>query len=388
MRILSIETSCDETGVSVIEASGDLESSTFRILANSISSQIDIHRQYGGVYPNMAKREHGKNLLATLTDALSTAFGDAVHRTDPKSLSSNTILKIKDILEREDELLKHTLDELPKINKPNIDAMAVTSGPGLEPALWVGINFAKALSAIWGLPILPINHMEGHIFSSYISGKEFTISNVKFPLLALLISGGHTELVLSEKGFLYKKIGQTRDDAVGEAFDKVARMLGLSYPGGPEISRLASNGHSAEKFKLPRPMLNTNDFDFSFSGLKTAVLYMVKDKKITERDRADIAKEFEQAVSDVLVKKTLLATARHQAKTLVLGGGVAANTRIRAAITKSFSDNMPDVEIRLPEIKSTTDNAAMIAVAGYIQYLKNGFSKNLNAIKAKGNLSL
>jgi len=355
----------------------------FDILANVVHSQVDLHAQYGGVYPNLAKREHGQNLLPVLKEAFSQGF--EISNEIPK----NKIKKLQKLLEREPELLDQTLKELPKIKKPKIDAISVTYGPGLEPALWVGINFAKALALVWDLPIIPTNHMEGHVFSAFIKGKKFSISNFQFPILALLVSGGHTELIFIKDWLEYKKIGQTRDDAVGEAFDKVARTLGLPYPGGPEISKIAQFGNPVSKYVLPRPMIASGDFDFSFSGLKTAVLYMVKNiNNLTKQTKANIAREFEQAAVDVLVAKTISAAKKYKVKTIILGGGVAANTELRQQLGKTAKKEAPDTSYMMPDISFTGDNAAMIAVAGYFNYLKKGSAKSVSRIKAKGNLSL
>jgi len=231
--------------------------------------------------------------------------------------------------------------------------------------------------------------MEGHIFSAFIRGNTFSISHIQFPMLALLISGGHTELVLIKDWLKYKKIGQTRDDAAGEAFDKVARILGLPYPGGPEISELALSKKQSGTYALPRPMINSGDLDFSFSGLKTAVLYLVqKIPALTKPIRAAIAKEFEQAVADVLVKKTLAAARAYKTKIIVLGGGVSANTKIRGDLTKMVETELPGTTLMLPERTATTDNAVMIGVAGYFRSLKEGKAPSPSRIKADGNLSL
>ena len=256
MRILSIETSCDETGVSIVEAKGGFSKPELQVLANITASQVKLHAKYGGVFPMMAKREHAKNLTPILKQVLKES--GLFKNNSPKNYSS--ILKnTRIVLKREPGLAEALVPLLQKIKKPKIDAIAVTYGPGLEPTLWVGINFAKALSLAWNIPVIPINHMEGHIFSALMEQRQvksnklkvtrnkqentsYMLSAISFPAVALLISGGHTELVLMKDWFKYKIIGATRDDAVGEAFDKVARILGLPYPGGPEISRLANFG--------------------------------------------------------------------------------------------------------------------------------------------------
>lgn len=383
MKILAIETSCDETAISVLEVIKSGKETTFKVLANVVLSQIKIHEKYGGVFPALAKREHQKALVPVLTKALKDA---GLFTKKDRSFSSAVNRKMFTILEREPELLEQILKKLPKIKTPDIDAIAVTYGPGLEPALWVGINFAKALSALWKVPVIPVNHMEGHLFSSFIRGKEFSINNLQFPMLALLVSGGHTELVLVKKWGQYEKIGETRDDAAGEAFDKVARMLGLPYPGGPQISKIGKVG-KAKVYPLPRPMLNSKDFDFSFSGLKTAVLYMIKNLgKLNRQTKADIAREFEEAISEVLVKKTISAAQKYGVNAIILGGGVAANERLRNDLAVSVKKNLPSAKLFLPANEATTDNALMIAVAAYFnKKTKKAAHQN---IKARGNLSL
>ena len=247
MRILGIETSCDETAVCIIEGFGNFDSEfTFKILGNALNSQVAIHAPYGGVFPNLAKREHARNLVPLMTQALSQT--DLLQRglpslqDEPVQSHATDGAKIQTILEREPELLEQLKVFLQIYAKPDVDVIAVTAGPGLEPALWVGVNFARALSTVWDLPLVAVNHMEGHIVMSMMEHDH--LADVQFPLLSLLISGGHTELVLSRTFQQYERLGETRDDAVGEAFDKVARLLGLPYPGGPEVSRLAALARS------------------------------------------------------------------------------------------------------------------------------------------------
>ncbi len=405
MNILAIETSCDETAIAILSVSGK-KNPIFRLRANLVHSQIAIHAPYGGVFPALAKREHIRNLVPVLKEALAQGFGISKSKfLISKKFPNSKIKLLTSILEREPELLEQFLKDIRHIKKPRINAIAVTYGPGLEPALWVGINFAKALSLVWDVPIIPVNHMEGHLFSSFIRGSKFKIQNSKFPMLALLVSGGHTELILIKKWGSYKKIGETQDDAAGEAFDKVARMLGLSYPGGPEIARLASQ-HSAPNptrfavssarrapYPLPRPMINSKDLNFSFSGLKTAVLYLLRDlskkhsnvlqnTEITQ----SIAHEFQEAVVDVLVAKTIKAAQKYKVRAILLGGGVAANERLRARLSDEVARALPHVKVLLPDRAATTDNAAMIAVAGYFNsQSKKRSPKN---IRAQGSLSL
>jgi len=396
MKILGIETSCDETALCVIEATGDIktpETLAFRVLGNELLSQINIHAQYGGVFPAIAKREHSKALIPLLETILKEIKLEKTEiKIDPEKQK-----RIEKILERELELKEIFLERINKIQKPDIDAIAVTYGPGLEPALWVGINFAKALSIAWDIPIIPTNHMEGHIVSSLTNKidwgnniKTEENDNITFPAIALLISGGHTELVSVTEWAKYKIIGSTKDDAVGEAFDKVARILGLPYPGGPAISQMATEARvdkpqATPIYNLPSPMIHSNDFDFSFSGLKTAVLYTVKKiPEITDEIKKDIAREFEDAVIKVLLakaKKALIATG---AKSLIIGGGVSANKEIRKAFQNLAKEL--GINISIPNHLLSTDNAVMIAIAGYIQ--AESATHNQDSFGALGNLKL
>ena len=419
MRILAIETSCDETAIAILEAEGDERSAQFRVLGNALLSQIEIHREYGGVFPALAKREHAKNLVPILEAALEEA---ELLREDTQAIPEETRAKISEILAREPGLAEAFFEFVSECEPPEIDAIAVTAGPGLEPALWVGINFAKALALLWDKPLVAVNHMEGHILAALLEkgacDEEFSISNLQFPILALLISGGHTELVLMKEWLRYELIGQTRDDAVGEAFDKVARMLALPYPGGPEISKLAEKSRAARvgiiseqtavfgsesglsrpasELRLPRPMLHDGTCDFSFAGLKTAVMHLLKnnlpingrpfkDKDISEEDKKAIAREFEDAVAEVLWKKTARAIEDTGAETLVIGGGVSANTHLRRIFAEKMASEFPACRLRLPATSLTTDNAIMIALAGYYRALRKEF---MTDIVASGNLSL
>ncbi|HUX80832.1 MAG TPA: tRNA (adenosine(37)-N6)-threonylcarbamoyltransferase complex transferase subunit TsaD [Candidatus Paceibacterota bacterium] len=398
MKILAIETSCDETAIAILEAEGDEKSATFRILGNALLSQIDMHREYGGVFPALAKREHAKNLVPILEAALEEA--ELLHE-DTQVIPEKTRTEIAELLSREPGLFEAFFDFVSECEVPAIDAIAVTAGPGLEPALWVGINFAKALALLWEKPIVAINHMEGHILAAlateeHLPDTEDTLLYIKkdvtLPILALLISGGHTELVLMKEWLTYELIGQTRDDAVGEAFDKVARMLELPYPGGPEISRLAeiirSTATNTNDFDhvLPRPMLHDATCDFSFSGLKTAVLYLLKkNPNMNESGKQQLAHEFENAVTEVLWKKTARALEETGAGTLVIGGGVSANTHIRRTFTKNIQEEFPNVTLSIPAKALTTDNAIMIALAGFY---RAGGKISDGAIVADGNRSL
>ena len=388
MKILAIETSCDETAISLIEADGDIGNMKFKVLGNSLLSQAELHKKYGGVYPSLAKREHAKNLVPLLEQTLSE--GNMLILTQENPLAQEEVNTLKNLLEREPQLFVLLIAFLSHIQKPDIGAIAVTSGPGLEPTLWVGINFAKALAFVWNLPLVPVNHMEGHILSSLI--KENKIINMKFPALALLISGGHTELVLIKNWGKYKIIGETKDDAVGEAFDKVARMLGLEYPGGPKLSKLAQLAREEnlkQPYSLPRPMLDTDDFDFSFSGLKTAVLYLIKEmKELSEEQKKQIAREFEDAVTEVFVKKTKKAMEQYGAKTLIIGGGVAANTTIRSSFETLLKEIYPDTALFISPLKLTGDNDIMIAAAAYLTLILKKPLQNPSDIIADGNLKL
>lgn len=358
MLILGIETSCDETAIAVVEASGDIKSPSFEVLGSSVHSQVDMHREYGGVYPNLAKREHIKNLPIVLETALKAA----------------------------------------SVEMGKIDAIAVTVGPGLEPALWTGITFAEELAKKYNKPLIPTNHMEGHIVSVLTKNTK-----IEFPAVALLISGGHTELVLMQNWKDKKILGQTKDDAVGEAFDKVARMLGLPYPGGPEISRLALEARDSKlesDIKFPRPMINSGDYNFSFSGLKTAVLYYLRglrngsgsedSEALSERTEPisqAVAREFEDAVVDVLISKSKRAIEEFNPKTFIVGGGVIANEKIRESF-ENLIQEFEETTLLIPEKSLTTDNAVMIAMAGYFAYLNGEVATDTLSPKAQGNLKI
>jgi len=391
MIILGIETSCDETAVSIIDVEKTGDKTIIKVLGNQLFSQIAIHAQYGGVFPMMAKRSHAENLIPLFIECLKEA---KLFREEKKDLTNEKTSTIKTILEREFELAEKFINFAKNISIHKIQAIAVTQGPGLEPALWVGLNFAKAISYLWNIPLIPVNHMEGHIFAGLMkkNGENYQIIAPEIPAIALLVSGGHTQLVLSKSLQEYEVVGETRDDAVGEAFDKVARILGLPYPGGPQISKLAekerveSGGNAGKKWNLPRPMIHSNDLDFSFSGLKTSVLYTVKKiPELTEKIKQEIAREFEDAVVDVLVAKTRSAIEEYGAKTLVLGGGVSANKEIRKKLAELAKEI--DVAFSVPEISASTDNSIMIAVAGFFNF-NNQKPYSGEEIKADGNLTL
>lgn len=390
MRILSIETSCDETAISLVQTNGEFPSATYEILGNALHSQIDIHAEFGGVFPQVAKREHALALVPMLISALSQA---ELLEEVPTNIDDAAIEQLKQTLEREDGLASFLLDFLGKYSLPEIDMIAVTSGPGLEPALWVGISFAKALAQIIGCQVVPVNHMEGHVLASlYDVEIDNALAPIKFPAVALLVSGGHTEIVLMSDWGKYEKIGATRDDAVGEAFDKVARLMGLPYPGGPEIGRRAEIARKANvppyKEVLPRPMLHSDDFDFSFSGLKTAVRYAIDGATLTEDEKNALARDFEDAAIEVLLKKTQKAIGHYGAQTLIIGGGVSANNYLRNTFTESLLASHPHVEIYLPHRNLSTDNSVMIALAGHAQLATARSAGAIQFISASGNRSL
>ena len=401
MKILSIETSCDETAVSILQATGDFPHATYTVLGNALFSQIDIHREYGGVFPAVAKREHAKTLVPMMTRALEEAELLQAHTTNIV-LPQNHTEEIHNILYRESGLGESLIHFFEQFKKPNIDLIAVTSGPGLEPTLWVGINFARTIAYFWDIPVVSVNHMEGHVLSSIFANDH--IPDISFPALSLLISGGHTELVLMKEWGNYIRIGETRDDAVGEAFDKVARMLGLQYPGGPEISTRARSAREKNLpifHPLPRPMLkvnakgregtlgyNSRNLDFSFSGLKTAVRYAIQEKTLSAENIEAISRDFENAVTEVLLKKTTKAVDTHTIGTIIVGGGVSANTYIRETFIHFFAKEYPDLKVYFPPRTLSTDNSIMIALAGHAHASRARVYSNLTDLKADGNLSI
>lgn len=387
MKILAIETSCDETAIALLDCTGSIVKPKFKVLEDVLHSQTKLHEQYGGVFPMMAKRSHTENIIPLLLSVLKIKKIE----TEVKLENSKIKEKIKKILEKDRGLFEIFEKYIFSIKKPKIDAITVTEGPGLEPTLWVGINFAKALGLLWNIPVFGVDHMQGHFFSVLLNRKKMPL---KYPALALLVSGGHTELVLSKKPLKYEVLGKTRDDAVGEAFDKVARILGLPYPGGPQISKFAeiarkeklSKNLIDKKIILPRPMIHSKDLDFSFSGIKTAVLYLTqKLGKIDGQVQKEIACEFEEAVVEVLVSKTSKAIETHNPKTLIVAGGVSANKYLKNEINK-LQKTYPDLQILFPDKKLTGDNAIMIGMAGYLA-IKAG-QKSTNKMVAQGNLKI
>jgi len=408
-----------------MEATGDLRHGvdvSFKILTNSSVSQAKIHSAYGGVYPMLAKREHIKNLPILLDKVLRNA-GFSRERS------------LAQAVEPSRDNFQQKIIRAKSATKSGIDAIAVTSGPGLEPSLWTGITFAKELAQKWNVPLVPVNHMEGHVLSPFGKNKgkfSITLKKEQFPVLALLVSGGHTQLILMRDWFKYKIIGETLDDAVGEAFDKVARMLELPYPGGPQISKFAEQerllrSKLAEKMRanlllrtssqaveprkairqqadmrgekkqfasimtLPRPMLYTKNFDFSFSGLKTAVLYKIRDlnkqhSNILQNDKMKqiIALEFENAAIECLTHKTTKAIKKYNIRTMLVAGGVAANTHLRNEMKKLTKKEK--VGLMFPTRELSTDNAIMIGMAGYLNYIQK--PKKKYKIRADGSLRL
>lgn len=321
MKILGIETSCDDTSVALIERVDD----RFVTRAHVTASQVDIHAKYGGIIPEVAGREHAAAIIPVLDEALG--------------------------------------DERP-------DVIAVTAGPGLITSLVVGVEIARGLSNAWNVPVVRTNHIEGHIHSILLG--DSAPQTIPFPAVALVVSGGHTELILMRGHGDYELIGKTRDDAAGECFDKVGKLLGFKYPGGPKISKAATNG-KRDAIELPRPMLKSDDFDFSFAGLKTAARYYLRDNDVSsEEDVADFCASFEQAIVDVLVAKTIKAAKQYGAKSILLSGGVSANRLLRDSLLQAAQDT--DAEMIIPEMAYTTDNAAMIAAAAYFHATKNQFT--------------
>ena len=310
MKILGIETSCDETGIAIYDSREGIKS-------NIISSQVDLHCEWGGVYPELAAREHTKNIIPVLDKSLKEAG----------------------------------------VSLEDIDGIAITVAPGLIVSLVIGVSVAKTLAWLLDKPLIPVHHIEAHIFSIELVNK------IEYPFIALVVSGGHTELYIVEDFEKYKYLGGTLDDAVGEAYDKVAKLLDLGYPGGPIIDKLAYKGKEVEK--LPRPLLkdNRNRYNFSFSGLKTAVLNLVnKNKYIKE----DIAHSFQEAATDVLVKKTLKAVEEFNIRNIVIGGGVSANKRLREKFNE-LADKY-NLNIYFPPLNLCTDNGIMVAYTGFKRY--------------------
>lgn len=324
MKLLAIETSCDETAVAIAAP----YRRGVRVLKSKVFSQVDTHAEFGGVVPEVAARQHLMKLIPMIEHFIGDDLG-------------------------------------------SVDAIAATVGPGLPPALRTGVEVAKTLAYALDKPFVPVSHLEGHLYANWILPGGFIerlrFSSPAFPALALLVSGGHTELILMKGHGEYELLGETLDDAAGEAFDKVAKMLELGYPGGPAIAKLAEKGN-VEAFDFPRGLLDKPGFDFSFSGLKTSVLYTLRnheDRLKDESFKADIAASFQEAVVDVLTKKTLRAIEKYSPKSFLLAGGVSANRALRNRLQEHISSN---VRVHVPELRYCMDNAAMIAAAGLYRY--------------------
>ena len=371
MIILAIETSCDDTGISIIKRQsskkkrGQINFSDFEILSDCVSSQAEIHSPYGGVFPSLAKREHQKALLPLL---IKTLKNSKLLKENKRGVDNKKILKVQKILERNPEIFKNLKEFLKKYSVPEINGIAVTVGPGLEPCLYTGVNLAKALSFYWNIPLSGINHIEAHILSSWLS----PIEKIEFPAIALVVSGGNTQIILMENIGKYKLIGETRDDAAGECFDKTARILGLGYPGGPAIHREAKKRKKAVLgITLPRPMFYDKNYDFSFSGLKTAVLYDLKKRKEgkTPQYVEEMSYEIERAIIDVLIHKTMKAAEDFKAKSIILGGGVSANKELAKEFKKRCKEKKINCIVPLP--KFSGDNASMIGLTAlFSPYIK------------------
>ncbi len=312
--ILGIETSCDETSASIVK-NGNTE------IATVVLTQIDIHKDFGGVVPEIASRHHVKNITMVIEDCLEKAN-----------------MKISDI-----------------------DAIAVTYGPGLVGSLLVGVEAAKTLAYVNNKPLIPVNHMSGHIYANQL------VEPLKFPLIALVVSGGHTQLIYMEDHYKFKEIGSTLDDAVGECYDKVARVINVPYPGGPTVDKWAHEGEDTYKLPLPK---NDNSYDFSFSGLKSAIINLVhnEEQRGNEIRKKDLATSFQNTVVEIITKKTMKALKDYNVNNLIVAGGVAANKGLREKLISLCNEN--NIHLSFPEMKYCTDNAAMIAASGYYAYIR------------------
>ncbi|MFA6446719.1 MAG: tRNA (adenosine(37)-N6)-threonylcarbamoyltransferase complex transferase subunit TsaD [Patescibacteria group bacterium] len=364
IRILGIETSCDETSVALLEFK--IQNSKFKILKHLIATQIPVHARYGGVVPEVAARMH----VAETVSLLDKTLGWSGAKSEKRKAKSA------------------------------FDAIAVTQGPGLATALRVGLDAAKTLSWVYGKPLHGINHLEGHMASAWLVPANR--KNWKFPILFLLVSGGHSELVLMTDFGKYKVLGRTRDDAAGEAFDKTAKMLGLEYPGGPKLSKLAEKGNP-KAFDLPRPMLHDPSLDFSFSGLKTAVRQLVESstynvQRTTSTPRGtkyevrgtieDVCASIQAAIVETLVSKTIRAALKVKPKAVAVVGGVSANPKLKADLKVALKKNCPGIKLLAPAKGLYTDNGAMIAAAGYWQILSKRKPTSIKNIDAQPDLDL
>lgn len=349
MTILGIETSCDETAAALVQ----VERGRFRLVRNVVSSQIDIHKEYGGVVPEVAARTHVVRIIPVIAKALRSQ------------------------------------KRVARSQKPPCDLIAITAGPGLMSSLSVGVDTARALGYAWNIPVVATNHLAGHLYANLLpSVRGCQFSNFKFPCVGLIVSGGHTEIVLMKAHGRFDLIGETQDDAAGEAFDKIATMLGLSYPGGPALSALAERGDPAA-FDFPRGMEHSGDFNFSFSGLKTSVLYFLQKQKASALPRMlpDIAASVQAAIVEVIVQKTVRAAREYDARTVLVGGGVAANRALRSSLRRAISSQVPEASCHVPAAALCTDNAAMIAVAGYFTHHRSGATP-LHHLRADPHLPL
>ncbi len=334
MLILGIESSCDETGAALI--TGQKKSEKVKLLSNVVASSLPLHADSGGIIPENAAREQIKFIIPVIKEAIKNAG----------------------------------------VNISEIDAIAVTHGPGLIGSLLMGVETAKTLSYVWNKPLIPTNHLYGHIYANFIdSDNETNVEKIIFPAVGLIVSGGHTDLILINNQHKIKWLGGTRDDAAGEAMDKIGRLLGLPYPGGPHIEKAALSGNP-NRFNFPKPLIGSPDFDFSFSGLKTAVLRETqKIENLDEQTISDICASFQKTVVDILVKKTIKAAQEHGAKSILLGGGVAANSKLRGQLQSSIISRESSIGFFVPPKNLCTDNGAMIASAAFYQNGVTDFTK-------------
>jgi putative glycoprotease GCP len=343
MLILGIESSCDETAASIVEINQKTGKS--KTLSNVISTQIAIHQKYGGVIPEVAAREHVLNVLPVVHEALTEAG----------------------------------------VTSKKIDAIAVTKGPGLVTSLITGTETARTLAYAWDKPLIGVNHIAGHIYSDFLEVEQ----KINFPLVVLTVSGGHTNLVLMKSHNHFKIVGETRDDAAGEAYDKGAKMLGLGYPGGPIVSKYAkefANSGQKNNITLPRPMIG-NGLDFSFSGLKTALLYQIQKDKNWKNRIPEYCFAYQEAIIDILSRKAIVAAKKYKAKTIMLSGGVSANSELRTFLAEKVTKELPGMSLVIPKLTYTTDNAAMIALAGYYA-LQDGATSSWQKLKVDVNFGL